>query len=66
MHAAPSLSRVGDQTDILGECPLWNERALALYWVDIRRPALRRLQAASGRVETWALPDLVTRDSERN
>ena len=59
MHAASSLSRVGDQTDILGECPLWDEQAQALYWVDIRRPALRCLQAASGRVETWALPDLV-------
>ena len=59
MPAVPLLTRVGDQTDILGECPLWDERAQALYWIDIRRPALRRLQLASGHVDTWALPALV-------
>ena len=51
--------RIGDQTDILGESPLWNEDEQALYWIDIRRPAIRRLDHAGGRVETWAMPDLV-------
>src|SRR4051794_27568503 len=50
--------RVGQETDILGESPIWNEDEAALYWVDIRRPAVRRLDA-SGRVETWAMPGLV-------
>lgn len=54
-----SLVRVGDQTDILGECPLWNEQERALYWVDIRRPAIRRFDYASGRIDTWSMPDLV-------
>ena len=54
-----TLVRVGEQTDILGESPLWNENEQALYWVDIRRPALRRLDHASGRIKTWTLPDLV-------
>jgi sugar lactone lactonase YvrE len=54
-----SLRRVGRETDILGESPIWNEDESALYWVDIRRPALRRLDAASGRVETWAMPGMV-------
>lgn len=54
-----NLSRVGEQTDVLGECPLWDDRAQALWWVDIRRPALRRLDHASGRVETWPMDDLV-------
>ena len=53
------LARVGTQTDILGESPLWDERAQVLYWVDIRRPAVRRLHAASGRVDTWPLPQIV-------
>lgn len=53
------LTRVGEQTDILGESPLWNEIEQALYWVDIRRPALRRLDYASGRVDSWTMPDLV-------
>ena len=51
--------RIGDHTDSLGESPLWHEGEQALYWIDIRRPAIRRLDHASGRVETWALPDLV-------
>jgi len=54
-----ALTRVGKETDILGECPLWDEVAQALWWVDIRRPALRRLDYRSGRVETWPMPDLV-------
>ena len=40
--ASVALVRVGDSTDILGESPLWDERAQCLWWVDIRRPALRR------------------------
>jgi sugar lactone lactonase YvrE len=51
--------RVGTQRDILGECPLWDERMQCLWWVDIRRPALRRLDHASDRVDTWAMPALV-------
>lgn len=54
-----SFVRVGGQTDILGECPLWNESEQALYWVDIRRPALRRLAHASGRIDSWTMPELV-------
>lgn len=54
-----SFTRVGDQTDILGESPIWNEAEQALYWVDIRRPAIRRLDHASGRIETWTMPGLV-------
>jgi sugar lactone lactonase YvrE len=57
--APPPLVRVGDQTDILGESPVWDERTQSLLWVDIRRPAIRRLHAASGRVDTWPLPELV-------
>ena len=56
---AEGMVRVGTQTDILGECPLWNESEQALYWVDIRAPAIRRLDYASGRVDTWPMPGLV-------
>ncbi|MBC7444727.1 MAG: SMP-30/gluconolactonase/LRE family protein [Polaromonas sp.] len=50
--------RIGAQTDILGECPLWDGQAQCLYWLDIRRPALRRLHPASGRIDSWPLPGL--------
>src|SRR5262249_13018131 len=28
--------------ELLGECPLWDERAQALWWVDILAPSLKR------------------------
>lgn len=54
-----SCRRIGDQIDILGESPIWDEREQALYWVDVRRPAIRRLDHASGQVDTWSMPDLI-------
>ena len=54
-----TMRRIGEQTDVLGECPLWNEREQALFWVDIRRPSIRRFDFASGRVDTWTMPDLI-------
>jgi len=38
---------------------LWDDRFQCLYWVDIRKPAIRRLNAESGQVDTWSMPDLV-------
>jgi sugar lactone lactonase YvrE len=44
---------------VLGESPIWNEHEQALYWVDVRRPAIRRLDYVTGRVDTWSMPDLI-------
>ena len=52
-----SIQRLGTQTDILGECPLWDAIAQCLYWVDIRRPAIRRFTHATGEVQTWTMPE---------
>jgi sugar lactone lactonase YvrE len=49
----------GDHRDILGECPLWHPVEGTLYWVDIRAPAVRRLDPRSGRVESRAMPGFV-------
>ncbi|MEB0058439.1 MULTISPECIES: SMP-30/gluconolactonase/LRE family protein [unclassified Variovorax] len=57
--AAGAVRRVGSQTDILGESPLWDDRGQCLYWVDIRRPAIRRLLPSTGQVDTWEMPELV-------
>lgn len=32
--------------DLLGECPLWDEREQVLWWVDILEPSLRSLRPA--------------------
>lgn len=54
-----TAARIGSQRDILGESPVWDGEEQALHWVDIRRPALRRLDHASGEVETRPMPGLV-------
>lgn len=54
-----TLRRVGTQRDVLGECPLWDEVLQCLWWVDIRAPALRRLDPATDTVRTWPLPETV-------
>ena len=43
----------------LGECPVWSAHEEALYWVDIRAPALHRLHPDSGVTRTWALPSRI-------
>ena len=53
-----TFTRIGPQRDVLGECPVWDADAQALFWVDIRRPALRRLDR-TGAVDTRIMPDLV-------
>ncbi len=55
----PALRRIGTQRDVLGECPLWDERTNELWWIDIRAPALRRLDPQEGVVRSWPLPELV-------
>ncbi len=53
------LRQIGSQRDILGESPVWAADEQALYWVDIRGPALRRLDGATQELQTRAMPDLV-------
>jgi sugar lactone lactonase YvrE len=48
----------GGQRDRLGEGLFWSAREGALYWTDIRAPALNRLALDNGAVRRWAMPDL--------
>jgi sugar lactone lactonase YvrE len=43
----------------LGECAVWSAEEQALYWVDIRAPALHRLDPATGKNETWPMPQRI-------
>ena len=54
-----ALECIGTGIDILGECPTWHPRQQALYWVDIRAPAIRCLDYRSGAVRSWDMPELV-------
>jgi sugar lactone lactonase YvrE len=40
----------------LGECPVWAADEQALYWVDVRAPALHRLDPVTGATRTWPMP----------
>src|SRR3954454_20250813 len=43
----------------LGECPLWSVEERALYWVDIRAPALHRLDPDTGELRSWPMPSRI-------
>ncbi len=43
--------------DVLGEVPIWCPREGALYWMDGFKPALHRLDGATGDVTSWTPPE---------
>jgi len=43
--------------DLLGECPLWDERTQTLWWVDILGPALKQFDPATGALKQNPLPE---------
>jgi sugar lactone lactonase YvrE len=43
----------------LGECPVWSVEEQALYWVDIRAPALHRLDPDTGATRSWPMPSRI-------
>ena len=48
---------VANTQDVLGEVPRWHHEEQALYWIDAFKPAVHRLDPASGKVESWTPPD---------
>lgn len=55
---SPNVERVSTGFDVLGESAHWCAREGIFYWVDIRAPALRRLDPGTGAITSYALPDL--------
>ena len=45
-----------DSAERLGECPLWDERSQALWWVDILAPAIKRFD---GELQVFPMPEPV-------
>ena len=48
---------VAHTNDVLGEVPRWHALENALYWIDALKPAIYRLDPATGVVESWAPPE---------
>lgn len=44
-------------SDALGECPIWDDAARVLRWIDIRAPALKRCDASGSEIGVLALPE---------
>ncbi len=42
--------------DVLGEVPLWHPVEQALYWIDLFKPAVHRLDPATDTVRSWTPP----------
>ena len=44
-----SVDLVLDAKAAIGECPVWSEEERLLYWIDIPRGRLNRLDPATGK-----------------
>lgn len=53
---ALTISRVGDTSDKLGECPLWDDVGRCLYWADCREGVIHRLDVESGERIDFTVP----------
>lgn len=56
MAATPSIARVGGVTTDLGECPLWDEAAGLLWFMDCRRGLIHRMDPDGGAHAQVAVP----------
>jgi sugar lactone lactonase YvrE len=57
-RVAVSVEVASQCRNILGESPVWSTREEALYWTDIRDPALFRFDLESGSTRRWPMPEL--------
>lgn len=54
---APACTLPLRDRDLLGECPIWDDGAQALCWVDVRNRRVQRWQPGAGTaVQAWATP----------
>jgi sugar lactone lactonase YvrE len=51
-----SVDLVLDAKAAIGECPVWSPEERVLYWIDIPRGRLNRLDPATGKNTFWVMP----------
>ena len=54
-----AVELIAESGDELGECPLWDEREGALYWVDSRAPAVKRVSLDTGKTHLLTLSETI-------
>jgi sugar lactone lactonase YvrE len=47
---------VVDAGAIIGESPTWAAAEQALYWIDVKKPALYRFDPATDEQRVWPMP----------
>lgn len=57
-YASAEIKVAAATGNVLGESPVWSVPEQALYWTDIRAPALFRLDYRTNRIRRWHLPEL--------
>ncbi len=57
--SASGVTCVLDARAELGECPVWSVPEKVLYWIDIRAPAMHRLDPTTGATRTWPMPSRI-------
>ena len=53
----PNIEILPTGQDLLGECPLWDERTQSVYWIDSHRKLVRNYRPSTGAQTQWALPE---------
>jgi len=51
------ITCVAQTNDVLGEVPRWHPLEHALYWIDAFKPAVHRLDPATGKLESFTPPE---------
>ncbi len=51
------IACIAHTDDVLGEVPRWHPVEQALYWIDAFKPAIHRLDPATGKLESWTPPE---------
>lgn len=52
----PGLERIVDERQVLGESPVWSVRDRALWWVDLRAPAVLCFTPSTRSLRQWPMP----------
>ncbi len=55
----PAIVPVTAERFVPGESPVWSPAERRLCFVEVRRPALHRLDPETGRTDTWLMPEVV-------
>jgi sugar lactone lactonase YvrE/DNA-binding IclR family transcriptional regulator len=57
---SPAVKVAANTRNLIGESPVWDSARNRLFWVDICRPAIYRLDCATGETATFRATEMVT------